>query len=446
LTAFPLASMTGRCLIASAFLLALVPGSIVAAPATKLSEKPAIKAPAKASTPELVLRHGLDGGAASALSELVIKFNDTQAGRGLIKLETVSPGDPDHSLPTMALLDPTEGELFFGTRPRMQSLDDVMRKAGSPLAAASLLPQLADTVDDANGKLQALPMGMSVPVLYIDTAKFIAAGLDPNAPPKTWWDLQEAAGKLHERGNTCPLTTSHFSWVHLENLASQSGETFVTRTGAQDKVYANGQISVKHLALITSWQKSRYFHYFGAGREGDQRFLAGDCAMLTSSSAMNTAIRSAGMDVRVAPLPHHGDVFGERVGALIPDGLSLWVLAGTTRAQDQLISRFVRFVLDPENQRLWVKRSGFLPMTPNAIEMVRQSPGFDVALINAISARLVAPKLRGARIKSGIVRERFRKIFGEELEPVWVADRAPKEALDRTVMRMEIPSAASAKR
>ena len=142
--------MTGRCLIASAFLLALVPGSIVAAPATKLSEKPAIKAPAKASTPELVLRHGLDGGAASALSELVIKFNDTQAGRGLIKLETVSPGDPDHSLPTMALLDPTEGELFFGTRPRMQSLDDVMRKAGSPLAAASLLPQLADTVDAAN--------------------------------------------------------------------------------------------------------------------------------------------------------------------------------------------------------------------------------------------------------------------------------------------------------
>ena len=60
---------------------------------------------------------------------------------------------------------------------------------------------------------------------------------------------------------------------------------------------ANGQVSVKHLALITSWQKSRYFHYFGAGREGDQRFLSGDCAMLTSSSALNTAIRSAGMDV-----------------------------------------------------------------------------------------------------------------------------------------------------
>ena len=437
MTALHSASLTRRTLVASAVLVALLPGLVFSAPTPKAQAKPATKAPAKVVVPEVVLRHDLGGGAAAALSELVLKFNDVQAGRGLVKLETISPGDPVHGLPNLALFDPTESEIFFGTRPRMQMLDDVMRKAGSPLAAASLLPQLADTVDDANGKLQALPMGMSVPVLYIDTAKFKAAGLDPDVPPKTWWDLQEASGKLFDNGNACPLTTSHFSWVHMENLASQSGETFVTKTGARDKVYANGQVSVKHLALITSWQKSRYFHYFGAGREGDQRFLSGDCAMLTSSSALNTAIRSAGMDVRVAPLPHHGDVYGERVGDLTPDGLSLWVLAGTTLAQDQLISRFVRYVLEPENQRLWVKRSGFLPMTMPAVETLRQSPGFDRALTNAISARLAAPKPRGARLKSGFARERFRKIFGEELEPVWTADRAPKEALDRTVMRMD---------
>lgn len=417
--------------------LMMVPALAGAQSAKAAKGTPAV-AKVKAPPPELVLRHDLGGAAAAGLSDLVLKFNEQQNGGGLIRLQSVVRGEPDPHLPQLALLDAAESIEFFGTRPRMQTLDDVMRRAGTPLAAASLLPQLADTVDDANGKLQALPLGMSIPVLYIDVAKYRRAGLDPDSPPKTWWDLQEAAGKLFDSGVECPLTTSHFSWVHMENLIARTGEPFVAKVGkGQDRVAANGQVSVKHLALITSWQKSRYFHYFGSGIEGDEKFLSGQCAMLTSSSALNMAFRSAGMDVRVAPLPYHGDVYGERPADLIPDGLSLWVLQGTTLPQDQLVGRFVRFLLDVDNQRQWVRRSGFLPMTAAAVDALRQSPGFDPKFSAAISTRLAAPKPAGARLKSSAARERFRKIFGEELDPVWLTGRAPKEALDRTVMRMD---------
>ncbi len=201
---------------------------------------------------------------------------------------------------------------------------------------------------------------------------------------------------------------------------------------------ANGQISVKHLALISSWQKARYFHYFGPGREADSRFLNGDCAMLTSASALYPAIRDSGMDVRVAALPYHGDVYGERGADVLPDGLGLWVLAGTSSAQDQLIARFVRFMLDTDNQRQWVKRSGFLPMTSAALDAL-QADYYPPKLATAIRTRLTAAKPKAARIKSSLLRERFRAVFGEELEPVWNADRAPKEALDRTVSRISVP-------
>lgn len=159
--------------------------------------------------------------------------------------------------------------------------------------------------------------------------------------------------------------------------------------------------------------------------------------MLTSASSLHASIRDGGLEVRVAPLPFHGDVYGERGSDLVTDGLSMWVLASTSKEQDLLISRFVRFLLDPENQREWIKRSGFLPMTSAGIDTLRQNGIFPGAMFAAIKSRLTAPKPKAARIKSSFSRERFRAIFGEEVVPMWQADRAPKEALDLTVQRMD---------
>ena len=79
-------------------------------------------------------------------------------------------------------------------------------------------------------------------------------------------------------------------------------------------------------------QKSRYFHYSGPGREGNRRFLSGECAMLTGESSLYAQARRAGIDVGILPLPHYDDVYAAKPADVLPDGAGLWVLAEPYRA------------------------------------------------------------------------------------------------------------------
>jgi sn-glycerol 3-phosphate transport system substrate-binding protein len=169
-----------------------------------------------------------------------------------------------------------------------------MREAGQKFDAAQFYPQVADAVDDASGRIQALPLALALPVLLINRAALRTAGLDPELGVRTWWELQKLAGAIHDRGGKCPLTTARFAWVHAENVSAQAGEAVVARVGRVDKVLVNGMVNVKHLALLASWQKSRYFHYSGPGREGNRRFLNGECAMLTGESSLYAEAKRAG--------------------------------------------------------------------------------------------------------------------------------------------------------
>ena len=68
-------------------------------------------------------------------------------------------------------------------------LHQVMSEAKVPLDAARLSSELrGGNLVNAKGQLFALPVAFSTPVLYINKEAFRKAGLDPEAPPKTWLD------------------------------------------------------------------------------------------------------------------------------------------------------------------------------------------------------------------------------------------------------------------
>lgn len=384
---------------------------------------------------DISLRHELDGKALDALATLVLRFNDEQKGKGRVLLQDSRGLDNRQVLPHMALLDPDDSMEFFGTRPRFRPLHEVMREAGQKLDAAQFYPQVADAVDDASGRIQALPLGLTLPVLVINRSMLRGAGVDPDRPVGTWWDLQKLAGDVFDRGVKCPLTTARFAWIHAENISTQAGEPLSARVGNADRVLVNGMVNVKHLALLASWQKSRYFHYSGPGREGNLRFLAGECAMLTGESSLYADARRAGIDVRLASLPHYDDVYQPRPADVLPDGAGLWVLAGHKKDDYRLAARFAAFMMRPENQKAWVQATSFLPMTPGAIAALRDS-GLPDSLLDAAQKRLSVTRKGSTRIKHGPLRDRLREFLGEEVAPVWTANRAAKEALDNTVRRV----------
>lgn len=428
-------------LTALAMTMPLAPGA-QAAEAGKPAKaaRPAKAVPVPPPPQEIVLRHALPGGALDALATLVLRFNDAEAklkaGSGRIVIEDAQGLADKARLPQLALFDQDDALALFDTRPRFRPLHGVMAAGQQPFDARQFYPQMQDAVDDLAGKMQALPLAMSLPVLYYNKAAFAKAKLDPAAPPKTWWELQEAAGALRDAGFKCPLTSSRFAWVHMENIASQHGENIVTKDGKRDQLTLNNMVNVKHIALLTSWHKSKYFIYSGAGREGDERFASGECAMLTGESSLYARIAREKPDfpLGIAVLPHYDDVYGARPASVIPDGLALWVLAADKKPELQVIARFVAFLLKPEVQREWVRATGYLPMTAAAVQALREA-GVDAAVLERTERRLSMAKNDAGRTRNGFGRSRIRNILNEEIEFVWGNQKPAKEALDHAVQR-----------
>jgi sn-glycerol 3-phosphate transport system substrate-binding protein len=392
---------------------------------------------------DISLRHDLEGKALDMLATLALRFNDEQKGKGRVLLQDSRGLENLQALPHLALLDPDDSMQFFGTRPRFLPLHEVMREAGQKLDAAGFYPQVADAVDDAGGRIQALPIGLSLPVLFTNRGVFRKAGVDPDQPVKTWWELQKVAGQIYDKGSKCPLTTTRFAWIHAENVSSQAGEGTVGKAGTADQVQVNSMVNVKHLALLASWQKSRYFHYSGPGREGNRRFLSGECAMLTGESSLYADARRAGIDVGIAALPHYDDVYAAKPADVLPDGAGLWILAGHKKEEYKLAARFMAFMLRPEVQVEWVKATSYLPMTPAAVKGLRDS-GAPQSLLDAAEKRLSVAHKGSTRAKHGPVRDRLHEFLGEEVEFVWTTDRPAKEALDNTARRTNVAIAPAA--
>jgi sn-glycerol 3-phosphate transport system substrate-binding protein len=389
----------------------------------------------QAMAQDISLRHELDGKALDVLATQILRFNDEQKGKGKVLLQDARGLENKQALPHMALLNPDDSMDFFGTRPRFRPLHEVVREAGLKLDAAQFYPQVADSVDDASGRLQALPLALSLPVLFVNRAAMRKAGLDPERQATTWWELQKLAGDLYDQGAKCPLTTGRFAWIHSENISSQAGEAMTQKAAGTEKVLVNGMVNVKHLALLASWQKSRYFHYEGPGREGYRRFLAGECAMVTAESSLYADVRRAGLDVAIQALPHYDDVYAVKPGDVLPDGAGLWLLAGHGKDDYKLAARFIAFLMRPDVQKEWVRTTSYLPMTPGALAALRDSE-IPQHLLDAAQKRLSVSHKGSTRPKHGPLRDHLHEFLGEEVHFVWTTDRAAKEALDNTARRV----------
>jgi len=406
--------------------------------------KPAAKAKSKveavvAEPQEITLRHGLEGRALDTLATLTLKFNESQKGKGRVLLQGVSglaKDEDKRQLPQMALLHPEDEMNFFDTLPRFRPLYQVLGDGGVKLDAKRIYPLLADAVDDSAGRLQALPLGLSLPVLFWNKDAFRKAGMDPERPPRTWMEVQNAAGKLFDIGSSCPYASSRFSWMQVENLSAQHNEPLIQKPA---RAALNSMVNVKHLAMLISWHKSQYFRYYGPRGEGDQHFLSGECGMFSGESSLYAEAVARHLPVGVAAMPYYDDVYGVMPRNVLPDGAGLWFLAGFKKADYALMANYVAFLMKPENQRDWVRGTGYLPMTADAITSLKES-GAPADLMDATARRLSDPKV--ARVKSGGALERMRNILSAEAEALWRNEKPAKEVLDTAMTKFNgVPSA-----
>jgi sn-glycerol 3-phosphate transport system substrate-binding protein len=411
----------------------------------------AVAAPAPKVT-EIQFWHAMDGALGEHVDRVVAEFNASQSEYRVAATykggydETLALGIAAHAkgkAPNILQVYDVGTASMMASRNLYRPAHEVLTLAGVKLDSRAFVQPVASYFADANGRLVAFPFNTSTPVLYYNKDAFAAAGLDPNVPPKTWYDVQAQALKLYEKqAAPCALTTTWPGWIMLENVLALHNEEFATGNngfdGVNSKLSFNTMLAMRHVALLNSWVKSRLFYYTGRRDEGEKRFIAGECAMLTSSSASYAKIRQgAKFGFAVAPLPYYEDFRGAPYNTLM-GGAGLWVMSGKKAAEDRGVAKFFAFLAQPEVQAAWHQRTGYLPISRAAYDLTREqgfyerNPGTDVAVRQMMHNGGPADHSRGIRLGNHVY---IRAILDEELEAVWAGNKLPKAALDQAVER-----------
>ncbi|MGA9396255.1 MAG: extracellular solute-binding protein [Azonexus sp.] len=404
----------------------------IAKSAPKSAKKPVAKAVeqpevALAESGDFELAHNLGPESEKALQSFVDRFNkDTNGNLKLVRLEkSEKPAG-------LNLVRPYEISEVLSNAKNFVPLHEMMAKAGKPLKGLDLTSDLKAGVVDAKGRLVALPLVYSTPVLFYDKNAFRKAKLDADKPPQTWFEMQGMLDKLQDAGYACPYTTSWPVWVHIDNVSAVSGLPSISDKGV---LAFNGLPQVKHIAMMATWTKANYFRHFGRRDEASKKFAAGECAMITTDSREHIEFSQAkNIDLGVAMMPYHEDVYGGRKTALA-DGAAMWIGAGRSKAEYAQAAKFVSYMLAPDVQVEMVRVYGGLPMTSAARSAARSKVLTDNGdrTLEVAYNTLKGDNSKQDRHVADI--DLARIIANEELEAVWAEKKPSKEALDTAVSR-----------
>lgn len=404
--------------------------------------------PARATT-EIQLWHEMSGARGEELARLVRQFNASQGAYQVVPvykgadgaaLEAVLRAKKHSGVPVLVQVDEVDTGALLAEPRAVRPLWEVMRAEREPLAARAFLPAVASPFLDARGRLLALPFDTSTPVMFYNKDAFRKAGLDPDKPPQTWYEMMKTLGSIVDSGAKCAYTTARPSWIELENITAWHNRPFATRGngfgGLDARLDFNSRLLMRHVAMLASWARARYFTYAGRGDAADARFADGDCAVLTSSSSSIPQLeQSAKFELGVAQFPYYDDMDGAPQNTLVRGG-ALWVVAGKGREDYRGAAKFLAYLLQPRVQAEWHERTGYLPVTRAAYELSAQEgyyaryPGEQIAVRQLL--KNPTPESRGIRL--GPLRA-IRVEIDRELEQVWAERKTPMDALDAAVRR-----------
>jgi sn-glycerol 3-phosphate transport system substrate-binding protein len=324
----------------------------------------------------------------------------------------------------------------------IKPVQEMMREAGEKFDPQSYLPAITGYYSTAKGEMLSFPFNSSSAIMWYNKDAFRKAGLNADAPPKTWPELFEAAKKLRASGHpTCGFATAWVTWLNIEQFSAWHNVPLGTKSNGMDgfdtEFKFNSPLHVRHLQNLVELQKDKTFDYAGRTNTGEGRFTSGECPiMLTSSAFYGNVKANAKFEFGTGMMPYYPDVAGAPQNSII-GGASLWVMGGKKADEYKGIARFFTFLSDTDRQRWLHEVSGYLPITKAAYAGTKgsgfyeQNPGRETPLLQLT---LKAPTENSAGIRFGNLVQ-IRDIWAEEIEAALSGQKSAQKALDDAVAR-----------
>ena len=305
------------------------------------------------------------------------------------------------------------------------------------------------------GRLWAMPLGCSIPMLFYNKVTFREVGLDPEKPPKDIEELRQVAEKMVKRDSHGNLTRTglaiDISAWHLEATLHGHGDPYVNnengRAGRATEVLFNGPTGKTFFQWWRDMVKQGLALNVGVDTTGAETYLpiaAGRVGMVYGDT---TALRSvvdflegglAQVDVELGVANTPGVPGGTGLPGIY--GRALWVFKSRPEEEQEAAWKFIKWLMEPEQQAEWYFGSGYLPVNskafelPAAREMEAKYPQFKIAgdLYRAASVSPAPPgPLLGPQLDvAEIIRRAVEEMLVGNKDPIDAINDAADEAND----------------
>ncbi|MHC5903918.1 extracellular solute-binding protein [Streptomyces sp. S6] len=363
------------CLVAAALALTACGGTGTGAGKAADGTAPGPSALAKATAPVTVtLWHGLGGPAGKALQAEIDAFN--RANNGKITVKASFQGSYADAIAKYT------SAVRGGGTPSVMISNDIttgyLRDAGQTVSAQAMaaanpgdldltkLRPAARSYYTADGKLLAVPLNTSMPMLYVNDKLLDRAGVDP-ATLGTLNGVAVAARQVHERIPGVKGIDQPFDGWWFEQLTAGAGAAYCTPDNGRGSFGATASSltgGAQRAAIGTMAKLYTDGVALDTGTDGNAAltaFTSGKTAMMLNSSGAIGGLTTAGMkDYTALPYPVSGP--SSTSGALI-GGAAMWVDRAGHDAAEQVASwKLISYLASAPAQERFAMASGYAPV------------------------------------------------------------------------------------
>ncbi|MVP00565.1 ABC transporter substrate-binding protein [Paenibacillus lutrae] len=273
----------------------------------------------------------------------------------------------------------------------------------------------------------ALPFLTDTRLLFYNKKAFREAGLDPDTPPKTWDELEQAAIKLdrrndaggYERIGFYPLWGSfgEESWM----MNADGGRGFFDDNG---QLVIHTEAKTEALEWLARWDDRLGQDTIAAVNEEYREnqtnpFLTGKVAIMTEKPAFASLIRefSTELDYGVAPIPERKAGSGHwSTGS----GYALEIPQGAKHPEAAW--KFIEYLTSAQAQQVWSLRNMEVPANKDVLPNNQMA---DNPVSQAVSSNLKVTRL----LAEPLTAPDFKSVIASQIDEALLGIRSPEEAL-----------------
>ncbi len=348
---------------------------------------------------------------------------------------------PSGQVPAVAFMAEPDAQKMIDSG-AVAPVQDFIDREGYDLSDLDARALLYYTLRD---KLWAMPFSSGVPLLFYNKVTFREVGLDPERPPRDLEEVRQYSQKILKRDSSGQVTRSGIALDILdwpERMLAEHDDLFIDNDNGRDGRATEALFNNDTGRWLFQWWHDMVDEGLGFNIGRNPTFADGLLAMVSDRAAMTFSFSSAlgsvvealeagtagNLEVGVGALP--GVPGG--TGIPLPFSRVLWILNVRPQREQEAAWKFIKWLMEPEQQAEWFAGSGYLPVSHAAIDqpaakaIVAKYPLYQVPL-DLYAEAPTTPAALGALL--GPFRQ-VRETLDQAVEEMLSGTKDPVAALD----------------